>query len=164
MMFSHRIGDTVAREPHQGKPIHGPSWRRHGARRQRAARIARALRPVAHALGGLVSTELSVPFNGRWYRPDVGVMLDDPQPSDGVLDRAPALVVSLGGPLRGQEWLHAGAGAVWACDDDVVTELSRQGLRRLGPGQWLTHPAHPALRLAADDLAAGPVADARIGA
>jgi hypothetical protein len=154
----------VVQGPHPGEPVYGTSWRRHSERRQRAARIARMLRPAAHALGGLVSTELIVPYAGRWYRPDVGVVLDADPPIDGVLGVAPALVVCLGGPLRGADWLRAGAGAVWDCDDDVVALLTRRGVRRMSRGQWLTHPDEPALRLAADELTAGPLADARIGA
>jgi hypothetical protein len=119
---------------------------------------------VAHVLGGLVSTELAVRYRGRWYRPDVGVVLDDP-PVDGVLCRAPTLVVCLGGPLTGRDWVRAGADVVWSCDDEVtVVQLTRRGSTPLAWGQWLAHPAVPALRIAARELAAGPAADARIGA
>lgn len=150
--------------PRPGEPVYGTSWRRHGGRRQRAARIARMLRPTAHALGGLVSTELIVPYDGRWYRPDVGVVVGVDPSHDGVLERAPALVVCLGGPLWGADWLRAGAGAVWARAGDGVEQLTRHGVRRMSRGQWLTHPDEPALRLPADELSAGPLADARIGA
>ncbi len=112
----------------------------------------------------LVSTELIVPYAGCWYRPDVGVVVDVDPPHDGVLEAAPALVVCLGGPLRGADWLRAGAGTVWVCAGDVVEQLTRRGVRRMSRGQWLTHPDEPALRLAAEDLTAGPLADARIGA
>jgi len=156
----------VVRGPHPDEPVYGTSWRRHGDRRHRAAWIARALRPAAHARGGLVSTELIVPYAGRWYRPDVGVVLGGEPPHDGVLDAAPALVVCLGGPLRGTDWLRAGAAAVWHWDHDeeVVAQLTRGGIRRMARGEWLVHPDEPALRLAADELAAGSPADARIGA
>lgn len=157
----------MVRGPHPGEPVYGTSWRRHGERRQRAARIARALRPAAHARGGLVSTELIVPYAGRWYRPDVGVVLGAEPPHDGVLDAAPALVVRLGGPLPGADWLRAGAAAVWDAhgdDEGVVVQLTRRGVQRMSRGAWLVHPDEPALRLAADELIGGIRADARIGA
>lgn len=146
------------------EPVFGTSWRRHGERRLRAARIARLLRPVTHVLGGLVSTELAVPYQRRWYRPDVGVLLGGEMPHDGVLPRAPLLVVCLGGPLSGVTWLQAGAGAVWAAGDGAVHELTRRSSRRLERGQWLAHPDEPALRLPAEELVLGPPADTRISA
>lgn len=154
----------MVRGPRPGEPIIGASWRRHGERRQRAARVARALRPAAHARGGVVSTELVVPYAGRWYRPDVGVVLGSDPPHDGVLAGAPALVVRLGGPLRAVDWLDAGAAAVWHCDEDGVAQLTRSGVERMSHGQWLVHPGEPALRIAAAELAVATPADARIGA
>lgn len=155
----------MARGPGPGEPVHGPSWRRDGERRLRAARIARQLRPVTHVLGGLVSIELTVRCRGRWYRPDVGVLLGAPPPQDGVLTRAPMLVVCLGGPLTAAAWLGAGAGAVWACDPDgVIRQLSRTDRRVLARDEWLTHPAEPALRLPAAELRPASVDDARISA
>lgn len=151
----------MARRPLPGEPIYGTSWRRHGARRQQAARIARLLRPVAHVLGGLVSTELTVPYRGRWYRPDVGVLLGDDLPPDGVLTRAPALVVRLGDPLSGTAWLEAGAGAVWAREDDGIHELARRSRRLVADEEWLQHPDEPALRLPASELRAMPRARAQ---
>lgn len=133
-------------------PVLGPTWRRHGARRTRAARIARLLRPVTHLMGGVVSTELAVAHRGGWYRPDVGVLLHTDVPIDGVLRRAPMLVVRLGGPLTAQAWARAGARAVWAWQDDDVVELLRGRTRVLDRGAWLAHPDEPALRLAADEL------------
>lgn len=151
--------------PAPGEPIHGPSWRRHGHRRRRAVRIAWELRPVAHVLGGLVSTELAVRYRGLWYRPDVGVLLGDAVPLDGVLLRAPMLVVSLGGPLSGAAWQAAGAAVVWVRGSDgAICELSRGHRRTLARGEWLTHPHEPALRLPAVELQTEPVADARISA
>lgn len=138
-------------------PVYGTSWQRHGARRQRAARVARLLRPAAHVLGGLVSTELVVPTCGAWYRPDVGVVLGRHAPLDGVLGRGPSLVVRLGGPLSAEAWLATGASTVWTVDDDGdAWQLTARGLRRLEPRQWLEHPDEPALRLPAEEVT-GPV-------
>ena len=137
------------RTPHR---VYGPSWRTHGQRRQRAARIARLLRPVAHLLGGVVSTELTVPVGERWYRPDVGVVLDDRHPLDGVLDAAPSLVVRLGGPLSGEAWLDAGADVVWAVEAGAVWQLTTATRRVLPPAAWLTHPDELALRMAVREL------------
>jgi hypothetical protein len=145
-------------------PVYGPSWRRHGGRRQVAARVARSLRPVAHLLGAVVSTELTMLFRDHWYRPDVGVVAADAVTHDGVVSAAPHLVVCLGGPLTAREWLAAGADAVWARRGDLVEQVTRGGVQRLEPGQWLVHPREPALRLAASDLAPGVPADARVGA
>lgn len=159
----------MARRPHPGEPVIGPSWRHHGLRRSRAARIARLLRPVAHLMGGLVSTELTVPYRGRWYRPDVGVVLRDVtlggDPAvDGVLARAPMLVVRLGAPLPAATWVDAGARAVWAWDDGDVVALSRGGRLTIARGGWLVHPDELALRLAADELRPPASRDARISA
>jgi hypothetical protein len=142
--------------------VYGTSWRRHGERRQRAARIARLLRPAAHVLGGLVSTELAVPYRQQWYRPDVGVVLGSQVPLDGVLPRAPSLVVTLGGPLPPDAWLEAGARVVWARTDDGVYQLSRSERRLLHPDQWLEHPEELALRLPADHLAGEPSGRTRL--
>lgn len=142
----------------------GTSWRRHGARRQRAARIARLLRPTAQLLGGVVSTELAVPHEGRWYRPDVGVHPADQVPPSGVLTRAPVLVVRLGGPLTARDWMAAGAGVVWTVDAGVVSQMTRRGVRRPRRDGWLRHPDEPALRLAVAEMADVPPADSRIGA
>ncbi len=154
----------MVQQPLPMDPIRGASWRFHGERRLRAERIARLLRPVTHVLGGLVSTELAVPYQGRWYRPDVGVLLGDETPHDGVLSRAPLLVVRLGGPLPAPAWLSAGAGAVWAAGDGAVHELTCRGGRTLQRDQWLAHPDEPALRLPAVELLEPPAADARISA
>lgn len=135
--------------------VYGTSWRRHGHRRQQAARIARMLRPVAHVLGGLVSTELVVPVGDRWHRPDVGVLLDDDQPLDGVLPCAPSLVVRLGGPLPGEAWLRAGARVVWAVEGGTVWQLTRRHRKVMSNGEWLSHPGELALRLPARELAHG---------
>lgn len=133
--------------------IYGTSWRRHGDRRQRAARIARMLRPVAHVLGGLVSAELAVPVGDQWYRPDVGVVLSDEQPLDGVLSRAPSLVVRLGGPLSGEAWLRAAADVVWAVEGGTVWQLTRRRRKALSADEWLVHPDELALRLPVIELA-----------
>jgi len=142
--------------------VYGTSWRRHGDRRQRAARIARLLRPAAHVLGGTVSTELTVPYRQQWYRPDVGVVLGPELPLDGVLTRAPSLIVTLGGPLPAEAWLEAGARVVWAVTDDGVCQLSRTQRRVLRPDQWLEHPGELALRLPAEHLAGEPVGRTRL--
>lgn len=142
--------------------VYGTSWRRHGERRQRAARIARMLRPVAHVIGGLVSTELTVPYRGRWFRPDVGVLLTAEHPVDGVLARAPSLVVRLGDPLPADAWLRAGADAVWALEGGTVWELSPTHRRVLTPDEWLTHPGELALRLPARELVGEPSPHARV--
>jgi hypothetical protein len=145
-------------------PVYGPSWRRHGDRRQVAARVARSLRPVAHMLDAVVSTELVMAVGGCWYRPDVGVVAADAVTHDGVVTDAPDLVVCLGGPLTARDWLAAGALAVWARCGEGVEQVTRRGVQRLGSHHWLVHPDEPALRLAAADLVPrGPV-DARIGA
>lgn len=149
---------------HVGDAAIGPSWRRHGVRRTRGARIARLLRPVAHLMGGLASTELAVSLGGRWHRPDVGVVLHAPIPVDGVLRRAPLLVVRLGGPPTAADWLGAGARAVWAWEGGRVVELRRDGRRIVDPGVWLVHPDEPALRLAGDELRPPSWADARMSA
>jgi hypothetical protein len=155
----------MARRPQPGEPVYGTSWRRHGARRSRAARIARLLRPVAHLMGGFASTELIVPHRRRWYRPDVGVVIGGEPVADGVLARAPMLVVRLGGPLPAEAWLAAGARVVWARDDEgAVVDVRRDGRRHVAHGEWLAHPDEPALRLAADELRAPAGADARISA
>ncbi|HEX6256828.1 MAG TPA: hypothetical protein VFZ70_13565 [Euzebyales bacterium] len=154
----------MQREVNASGPVYGPSWRRHGGRRQVAARVARSLRPVAHLLGAVVSTELVMPFAGHWYRPDVGVVAADAVTHGGVVSSAPHLVVSLGGPLTARDWLAAGADVVWARHGEVVEQLTRGGVHRLEPGQWLVHPHHPTLRLAASDLILPASADARIGA
>lgn len=143
--------------------VYGTSWRRHGDRRQRAARIARMLRPVAHVIGGLVSTELTVPYRGRWFRPDVGVLLNADHPIDGVLAHAPSLVVRLGDPLSAEAWLQAGADAVWAVEGGTVWELSRSRRRVLTSDEWLTHPGELALRLPARELVGEPIPHARVG-
>lgn len=149
----------MAYQMRTGGPVHGPSWRHHGDRRRHAVRIAWKLRPVTHILGGLVSTELTVRHRDRWYRPDVGVLLGGAVPTDGVLTRAPMLVVCLGGPLSGADWLAAGAAAVWACDDGVVVrELSRHGRRVVERDGWLTHPDEAALLLTATQLRTEPAA------
>jgi hypothetical protein len=137
-----------------GKPrvVYGTSWRRHGDRRLRAARIARMLRPAVHVAGGLVSTELAVPYRGTWFRPDVGVLLVSDHPVDGVLDHAPSLVVRLGEPLSAEAWLEAGADAVWAVEAETVWELSHQHRRVVAADEWLTHPDELALRLPAYEL------------
>jgi hypothetical protein len=144
--------------------VYGTSWRRHGDRRLRAARIARMLRPAAHLAGGLVSTELAVPYRDAWFRPDVGVLLAPDHPVDGVLNQAPTLVVRLGEPLSAEAWLQAGAGVVWAVEAGTVWELSRKKRRVLGPDDWLTHPDEVALRLAARELAGEPTPRTRLGA
>lgn len=145
-------------------PVVATSWRRHGPRRQRAARIARLLRPTAHLLGALVSTELTVPHDGRWYRPDVGVQPADKVPPSGVLACAPVLVVRLGGPLTARDWMAAGASVVWTVDDGIVMQVTRAGVRRPRRGGWLRHPTEPALRLAVAEMADVQSADSRIGA
>jgi hypothetical protein len=132
--------------------VYGASWRRHGERRLRAARIARVLWPAVRTLGGLVSTELTVPFRGRWFRPDVGVLLTGDHPTDGVLTRAPSLVVRLGDPLSAAAWLHAGADVVWAVEGGTIWELTARQRRVLTPDEWLTHPREVALRLPAREL------------
>lgn len=155
----------MARRPRPGEPVYGTSWRKHGPRRSQAARIARLLRPVAHLMGGLASTELIIPYRRRWYRPDVGVAIGGASTCDGVLPRAPMLVVRLGGPLPAEAWLHAGARVVWAWDDDgEVVELVKGGRRSLERGAWFAHPDEPALRLAADELRPPAWRDARISA
>jgi hypothetical protein len=142
-------------------PVYGTSWRRHGARRQRAARVARLLRPAAHVLGGLVSNELTVPFRGCWYRPDVGVVFGPDVPLDGVLARGPSLVVRLGGPLSAREWLDTGARTVWTVDDGgAVSQLTGIRLRHLAAHEWLEHPDEPALRLPAAELTGRAAASA----
>lgn len=137
--------------------VHGASWRRHGGRRQRAARIARMLRPVAHLLGGLVSAELTVPVGDRWVRPDVGVLLAGDHPLDGVLEQAPSLVVSLGAPVPPGAWLDAGADVVWALSDGTVWQMTHRRRRVVAANGWLTHPWELALRLPATELT-GPKA------
>jgi hypothetical protein len=144
--------------------VYGASWRRHGERRLRAARIARLLRPVVHLLGGLVSTEFTVPYRGRWFRPDVGVLLTTDHPLDGVLERAPSLVVRLGDPLSAMAWLQAGADAVWAVEGGTVWELSSGRRRVLTPDDWLTHPGEVALRLPALELRGSRSHETRGGA
>lgn len=146
----------------QPQVVYGTTWRRHSGRRQRAARIARMLRPVAHVLGGLVSTELTAPVGDRWFRPDVGVLLTGDPPLDGVLHRAPPLVVHLGGLLPAEAWLHAGADAVWAIEGGAVRQLTPAGRRTLASDQWLTYPDEPALRLPAGELTGAPVARTRM--
>lgn len=147
-----------------GTAVVGTSWRRHGHRRQRAARIARLLRPTAHLLGGLVSTEVIVPYAGRWYRPDVVVHPADEVPPTGVLARAPVLVVRLGGPLTARDWMAVGASVVWSVDDGVVSQVTRSGVRYHRSGEWLRHPDEPALRLAVAEMVDDRPADSRIGA
>jgi hypothetical protein len=120
------------------------------------------LRPVAHVIGGLVSTELTVPYRGRWFRPDVGVLLTAEHPVDGVLARAPSLVVRLGDPLPAEAWLRAGADAVWAVEGGTVWELSPARRRVLRPDEWLTHPGELALRLPARELVGEPSPHARV--
>jgi hypothetical protein len=120
------------------------------------------LRPVAHVIGGLVSTELTVPYCGRWFRPDVGVLLTAEHPVDGVLARAPSLVVRLGDPLPADAWLRAGADAVWAVEGGTVWELSPARRRVLTPDEWLTHPGELALRLPARELVGEPSPHARV--
>jgi hypothetical protein len=143
--------------------VYGASWRRHGERRLRAARIARVLRPSVHAVGGVVSTELTVPYRGRWFRPDVGVLLTAEPPLDGVLERAPSLVVRLGDPLSAAAWLQAGADVVWAVEGGTVWELSSRHRRVLTPDDWLTHPGELALRLPARELVGEPTPRTRVG-
>jgi hypothetical protein len=144
--------------------VYGASWRRHGERRLRAARIARMLRPVVHTIGGLVSTELTVPYRGRWFRPDVGVLLSGKHPIDGVLRRAPSLVVRLGDPLSAAAWLHAGADVVWAVEGGTLWELTSERRRVLTPDEWLTHPGEVALRFPARELCGSRSHEARGGA
>jgi hypothetical protein len=120
------------------------------------------LRPVAHVIGGLVSTELTVPYCGRWFRPDVGVLLTAEHPVNGVLARAPSLVVRLGDPLPADAWLRAGADAVWAVEGGTVWELSPARRRVLTPDEWLTHPGELALRLPARELVGEPSPHARV--
>lgn len=120
------------------------------------------LRPVAHVVGGMVSTELTVPYRGRWFRPDVGVLLTADHPLDGVLVRAPSLVVRLGDPLSADAWLKAGADVVWAVEGGTVWELSLARRRVLTPDEWLTHPGELALRLPARELVGEPSPHARI--
>jgi hypothetical protein len=120
------------------------------------------LRPLVQAAGGIVSTEFSVPYRGQWFRPDVGVLLSDVAPLDGVLTRAPALVVRLGDPLSADAWLRAGAGAVWALEAGTVWEVSHRHRRVLDAGAWLTHPDELTLRLPARELAGEPSRRARI--
>lgn len=136
----------------------GPTWRRHGERRRRAARVARLLRPVANVLGLTVSTELAVASSGRWYRPDVGVVDSARVGVDGWLASAPPLVVVLGGPLTARDWMRAGAVVVWAHEPsgpDGVARLlqwSARGSRERSPREWFEHPGEPALRVAAGEL------------
>lgn len=154
----------MARRPRPGEPVYGTSWRRHSERRLRAARIARLLRPVTHVMGGLVSTELAVPVRGHWHRPDVGVLLGGDIPLDGVLHRAPMLVVRLGEPVPAAAWVAAGAAAVWAWEAGEVVEVTRRHRRRLEAGQWLEHPNEPALRMPASEVGAVAARGTRIGA
>ena len=144
--------------------VYGASWRRHGERRLRAARIARLLRPAAHTAGGLVSTELTVPFRGRWFRPDVGVLLSLEHPVDGVLTRAPTLVVRLGDPLSADAWLQAGADVVWAVEGGSIWEVSATRRRLVAAEEWLGCPGEPALRLRACELVGEPTPRARVTA
>lgn len=143
--------------------VYGASWRRQGDRRQRAARIARMLRPVTHVLGGIVSTELTVPYRGQWFRPDVGVLLRAHDvPLDGVLTGAPSLVVRLGDPLSADVWLRAGADVVWAVEGGTVWLVTGRRRRALAPDAWLTHPGELALRLPARELVGEPTRRARV--
>jgi hypothetical protein len=144
--------------------VYGASWRRNGDRRQHAARIARMLRPPIHAIGGVVSTELTVPYRGQWFRPDVGVLLTPDHPSDGVLASAPSLVIRLGNPLSGDAWLQAGADAVWAIEGGTVWELTTSHRRMLAADEWLRHPDEVVLRLPAYELAGEPIPRARVDA
>jgi hypothetical protein len=147
-----------------GRVVYGASWRRHGERRLRAARIARMLWPAVRTVGGVVSTELTVPFRGRWFRPDVGALLSGDHPTDGVLTRAPSLVVRLGDPLSAEAWLQAGAGAVWAVEADTIWELTPRRRRVLTPDEWLTHPGEVTLRLPARELRGSRSHETRAGA
>ena len=148
----------------RARVVYGASWRRQGDRRQCAARIARMLRPVVHAVGGVVSTEFTVPYRGEWFRPDVGVLLTPDHPIDGVLASSPSLVIRLGNPLSADAWLQAGADVVWALEGGTVWELSARHRRMLTPEEWLRHPTEVALRLPAHELAGEPTPRARVGA
>lgn len=134
--------------------VYGASWRRHAPRRLQAARIARLLLPIVERNGGTVSTEFTVEVGGRWYRPDVGALLDCEPPLDGILARAPELIVSLGGPLSAQAWLDAGAVAVWWASDGAPTVISARGDTAPEEG-WLTLPGWPTVRLLAAELRVG---------
>ena len=99
----------------------------------------------------------------HWFRPDVGVLLArDGMPLDGVLQRAPSLVVRLGPPLAADAWLRAGADVVWAYEGDAVWEVTRRRRRMLTPDVWLTHPSELALRMPARELLPQPVRRARV--
>ena len=150
--------------PPQRVIVRGASWRRDGDRRQRAARIARVLRPMAHMLGAVVSTELAVPLRGGWYRPDVGVLSDGDGLRDGVLPGPPPLVVCLGGPIPARAWLHAGADVVWALIDDTAWQLTYRRLRVVGADEWLRHPWEPSLRMLARELTGGTARRTRMTA
>lgn len=144
--------------------VRGASWRRDGERRQRAARIARVLRPMAHMLGAVASTELVVPLRGGWYRPDVGVLSDAGGLRDGMLTGPPPLVVWLGGPISARTWLHAGADVVWALLDDTAWQLTYRRQRAVAADEHLRHPWEPSLRMLASELTGAPVRRTRMTA
>lgn len=114
----------------------------------RAARLARRLLPAVADLDGFVSTQLLVRVGGSLRRPAVSVVLGQP-PVDGVLDGAPDLAVELAPAVRPEEYLSAGAPAVWVVAAGGATVLTRAGARRCGPTGLLTVPGRPELELPA---------------
>lgn len=114
----------------------------------RAARLARRLLPAVAALDGFVSTQLLVRVGASLRRPAVSVVLGEP-PVDGVLDGAPDLAVELAPAVRPEDYLSAGAPAVWVVAAGGATILTRRGARRCGPTGLLTVPGRPGLKLPA---------------
>lgn len=118
------------------------------ARRVEAQRLARVLLAVYRDVGW-ASTCLHVRLRRGWVVPDLAAARGEP-PTDGRLTAAPELVLLLRpGSASGsapQEWLVAGAAAVWEIGPDVVVEhraAGVTGLRRRGEQLLPPHGVDP---------------------
>lgn len=122
-------------------------------RQRLAARIARALAPVAQTAGAWVSSEALVRLErdpDTTLRPPVVVAGGD-VPYDGVVDDGVLLVVELD-ERRLDVWREAGVGVVWLPRSRSVVVAAGDTARVVGPDATLRLPGGTAGGVAAADL------------
>lgn len=123
----------------------------HNASRANAARIARLLRPGAHAAGGWVSCEAVVrTAAGALLDPAVVVVSGEP-PYDGIVEDGVLLVVETDADLAAR-WDATAAGTVWAPSADGAVIVHGGISRRVAADGQLTVAGHPLLVIPAAAL------------